>query len=59
MSNSGIQLKTLSLFERKEYEELKYRYSIEAKKLRQQKIFLGFAVVSFISVLAMCHFFVG
>jgi len=57
MPNSGINLKTLSLFERKEYEELKHRYSIEAKKLRQQKVFIGFAVVAFISVLAMCHFF--
>lgn len=57
MSNSNIELKTLSLLERKEYEELKYFYSAEAKRLRQQKVFLGLAVVMFIGALAAFHFF--
>ncbi len=59
MSNSNIELKTLSLLERKEYEELKHYYSVEGKRLRQQKVLLGFAVVVFIAVLAGFHFFDG
>ena len=57
MTNSGVELKSLSLFERKEYEELKYYYSIEARKLRQQKVFLGLAVVTFVASLALAGFF--
>ena len=43
MSNSSIKLKTLSLLERKEY---------EAKQLRQKKVFLGLAIVTFVATLA-------
>jgi hypothetical protein len=52
MSNSSIKLKTLSLFERKEYEELKQRYSHDAKRLRKNKVFLGLAIVTFVATLA-------
>lgn len=57
MSDSNIELKSLSFLERKEYEELKRFYSAEAKRLRQKKVFLGLAVVAFISALAAFHFF--
>ena len=57
MSNQNIELKTLSLVERKEYEELKKYYSIEAKRLRQQKVFLGLAVVMFIAAISAFQFF--
>ena len=57
MSNQNIELKTLSLVERKEYEELKKYYSIEAKRLRQQKVFLGLAVVIFIAAISAFQFF--
>ena len=56
MSNSNVELKSLSLFERKEYEELKHYYATEAQKLRQQKVFLGLAVVAFLGMLATFHF---
>ena len=52
MSNSNLDLRTLTLFERKEYEELKFRYSLEAKKLREKRIILGFLIVSFVATLA-------
>ncbi|QEG23652.1 hypothetical protein [Mariniblastus fucicola] len=57
MSHSSVNMKSLSLVERKEYEELKHYYSIEAQRLRQQKVFLGLAVVAFIGALAAFHFF--
>lgn len=57
MSNQNVELKTLSLVERKEYEELKKYYSIEAKRLRQQKVFLGLAVVMFIAAISAFQFF--
>jgi len=57
MANSNIELKSLSYVERKEYEELKRYYSFEAKRLRQQKVFLGLAVVAFIAALAAFKFF--
>ena len=56
MSNSNIELKSLSLFERKEYEELKSYYARETQKLRQQRAFLGVAVVAFLGVLTAFHF---
>lgn len=52
MSNSNLQLRTLSLFERKEYEELKQRYATEAKRLREKRVFMGFLVISFLAVAA-------
>lgn len=52
MSNSNLELRSLTLFERKEYEELKFRYSAEAKKLREKRIILGFLIVSFVATLA-------
>lgn len=54
---SNIELKSLSIFERKEYEELKYYYSVQAKRLRQQKVFLGMAVVAFLAMMAAFKFF--
>ena len=57
MSDSGVNLKSLSLVERKEYEELKRYYSIETRRLRQQKVFLGLAVGAFIAALAAFQFF--
>jgi hypothetical protein len=57
MSNSGVELRSLSLFERKEYEELKQYYTYESRKLRQQRAFIGLAVVSMIGTMAAFHFF--
>lgn len=54
---SNIELKSLSMYERKDYEELKHRYSVEAIRLRQQKVFLGLAVVTFVAVMAAFKFF--
>ena len=51
--SKNTELETLSLFERKEYEELKYRFSAEAKRLRERTIFLGILVVTFIATMMM------
>jgi hypothetical protein len=53
MSHKSTELKSLTLFERKEYEELKYRFSLEAKRLRERAIFLGILVVTFIATMMM------
>jgi hypothetical protein len=57
MTHSSVKLKTLSLFERKEYEELKLRYSYDAKRLRKNKVFLGLAIVTFVATLAVSGVF--
>ena len=50
MSANGA-LKSLSYVERKEYEELKYANSEEAKLKRERAVFLGFFVIALISTL--------
>lgn len=57
MSEFNTELKTLTWLERREYEELKYYYSKEGKRMRQQKVFLGFAVVMFIAAIAAFNVF--
>lgn len=56
MSKETTELKSLTYFERKEYEELKYKFSEEAKRLRERKVFLGVMVVAFIATLAVAGF---
>ncbi len=57
MSKSSVILKSLSMVERKDYEELKYFYSVDAKRLRQKNIFLGLAIVTFVATLAVSGVF--
>lgn len=57
MSNSNFELRSLSLFERKEYEELKYRYSVEAQKLREKRVFLGVMIIAFLAITASAGVF--
>ncbi len=49
MSMSNLQ--TLSLLERKEYEELKKANSVEAKRKKDRIVFLGFFAISLIATL--------
>jgi hypothetical protein len=49
MSNSNLQ--SLSLMERKEYEELKKANSAEVKRKNERIVFLGFFAISLIATL--------
>lgn len=49
MSNSNLQ--SLSLMERKEYEELKKANSVGTKRKKERIIFLGFFAISLIATL--------
>ncbi len=45
------QMTSLSLYERKEYEELKYRCCEQARRKREKTVFLGFFAISLIATL--------
>ena len=45
------EIKSLSFFERKEYEELKNRVSEAARRKRERAVFLGFFVISLVATL--------
>ena len=49
--SSNVGLKSLSYVERKEYEELKYANTEEAKLKRERAVFLGFFAIALISTL--------
>ena len=44
-------LSSLSYFERKEYEELKYNQSESVRRKREKAVFLGFFAISLIATL--------
>ena len=48
------ELTSLTLFERKEYEELKRHFFYESNRLRERAVILGVLVVSFIATLMVC-----
>jgi hypothetical protein len=45
------ELTSLSLVERKEYEELKLKQSLESRQKKDRAVFLGYFVIALISTL--------
>ncbi len=45
------EIKSLSYYERKQYEELKYQVSETARRKQERTVFLGFFVISLIATL--------
>lgn len=55
MSHPTVELSTLELFQKQQFEELKQRYAEETRKLRKQKVLLGLGAVAFITAFAVTN----
>jgi len=53
MSHPSVQLSTLELVQQRQFEEFKLRCTVEATRMRQQKVLLGFGAVAFIAAFAL------